>query len=184
MGRNKESVDLILAKGRSHHLTKQDIEDRKSQEVPVIADNIRPPGFLTTKKQRTKFSEIAKALTEMKIMGNADCDMLGRYIICQEDWERYGKLGRKISAGIEKLVAESLETGAGDEEDAIEKKIKKATAHLSEYERLRSEAFKKCQECAQLLGMTITSRGKITIPKKEEKPKDNKFDRFIKGGAG
>ncbi len=172
MGRNPEPVDLILAKERSHHLTKQDIENRREQEVPVVADGIKPPSFLRQKKQKQKFNEIANALKAMKIISNADCDVLGRYIICQEDWERYGKLVSKMTSRLERLIT------AEDEQQDNDDKINKLTDCIARYERFRTSAFQKCQECAGLLGMTITGRCRITLPKKEEKPKENKFSRF------
>ena len=61
----------------------------------------------------------------------------------------------------------------------IENRIEIYTARLKDYENLRSKAFAKCQECAGLLGMTITSRGKIVMQKKDEKPKENKFSQFM-----
>lgn len=179
MGRPREPVKLIEAKGKSHHLTKEDKKEREQQEVPVVAENIRPPGFLTTRKQEEKFTEIANALQAMGIMSDADCDVLGRYICCQDDWLKYGKLVKGVTNKLEKLVKKSLAAVDEKEEAAIENRIEIYTAHLKDYENLRSKAFAKCQECAGLLGMTITSRGKIVMQKKDEKPKENKFSQFM-----
>ena len=49
----KQPVDLVLANGRKH-LTKEEIEQRRSQEVKVDCDNIIAPSYLT-KKQKEKF---------------------------------------------------------------------------------------------------------------------------------
>ena len=57
VGRNKESVDLLLAKGKTH-LTQSDIERRRTDEVHDPDDNIAAPSYLT-KKQREEFDEIS-----------------------------------------------------------------------------------------------------------------------------
>lgn len=181
MGRNREPVALIQAKGKSHHLTKEVVAERLSAEVPVVADRIAAPGFLSA-RQKKRFDELAEALVEMKILSDADCDVLGRYIVCQDDWEKYGRIVRKLTAAVEKLIRESVEMKAAD--SGTDDRICKLSNTLERYEKLRGDAFKKCQECAGVLGMTVTARGKITLPPGAGKSepgsggKKNKFSKF------
>lgn len=173
MGRNPEPVKLILSKGKSHHLTKEMIEQRTSQEVPVLNDDIHPPDFLTTKKDLQKFEFIAQNLNAIGIMSNLDADVIGRYINSEKDWLRYSKLVDSAMTNL-KIALEN---------DELEK-VEKYTLLLKEYESMKAKAFSRCQECASHLGLTISSRCKLVLPPKNEAPKENKFGKFKKEGAG
>lgn len=54
MAGQRQPIELVLAKG-SKHLTKKEIEERKSSEVKPITDDISPPPYLSTKKQKGKY---------------------------------------------------------------------------------------------------------------------------------
>lgn len=56
MAGQRQPIELVLAKG-SKHLTKKEIEERKSSEVKPITDDIFPPPYLSTKKQKGKWDE-------------------------------------------------------------------------------------------------------------------------------
>lgn len=167
MGRNKEPIKLILSKGKAHK-TKAEIKQREKSEVPVVANAVEPPAFLTTKAQREKFKKISGVLMEIGIMSDLDCDVLGRYIKAEEDWVAYGKLVKKAQKSLNKALSEDDE-----ERTAI------YTDMLTKYEALRVKAFNQCHTCASSLGLTITSRCRIAVPQKEEKPKENKFSEYL-----
>ena len=167
MGRNKEPVSLILAKGKSHHVTHKIEESRRKSELPVIAENIRPPDFLND-SEKEKFNEIADILQQLDIMSDLDCDVLGRYIKSQSDWEIYSGFVDKAQSSLQ----QAFDNGDYDV-------IQNYTSLLSKYEGLRAKAFSQCQTCASSLGLTITSRCKIVMPQKTESPKENKFNEFI-----
>ena len=167
MGRNKEPVSLILAKGKSHHITQKIEEERRRSELPVIADNVNPPDFLND-DEKAKFRQIADILNELGIMSDLDCDVLGRYIKSQSDWEKYSEFVGNAQKSLKQ---------AFDENDI--ENIGFYTNILSKYEGLRAKAFSQCQTCASSLGLTITSRCKIVMPQKAEIPKENKFNEYI-----
>ena len=75
MAGQRQPIELVIAKGRKH-LTKSEIEQRKSTEVKAPADNIKPPSNLN-KEQKKEFKKISKQLIELEIMSNLDCDSLG-----------------------------------------------------------------------------------------------------------
>lgn len=167
MGRNREPIRLIQAKGKKH-LTKQEIGERQESEVPVLNDRIEAPAFLTTKKERDEFAEIAQELIRLGIMSNLDCDVLGRYIKASKDWEEYGKIVSKLRKKLTKAL----------NDDPL------SVANLSEllvkYEGMKAKAFQQCHTCASALGLTITSRCKIVVPKPESgRTKENKFAGYI-----
>lgn len=167
MGRNREPISLIQAKGKKH-LTKQEISEREKQEVPVVADDIRPPAFLTTKSEKEKFERIAETLMGIGILSNLDCDVLGRYIRASEDWTSYSKLVKNTQKQLNKYL-----------NDDDTEKVAQYTDLLTKYESLRVKAFNQCHTCASALGLTITSRCKIVMPKNDEEKKENKYSEFI-----
>jgi P27 family predicted phage terminase small subunit len=168
MARNKEPVDLILAKGKSHHLTKKVIEERRESEVKAAKDNIKPPSYLN-RSQKTKFKKIAKELIELDIMSNLDCDALARYIIALDI---YISLSRKLQENdLNSLQEIDIKN---------EKKLAEAVEKLDEVSKIQDRYFKQCRMAASDLGLTITSRCRLVVPKAPE-PKKNKFDKFNSG---
>ena len=58
------------------------------------------------------------------------------------------------------------------------------TELLTKYEGLRAKAFTQAQTCAASIGLTITSRCKLVVPKTADAPKENKFAQFMQGAKG
>lgn len=162
MARPREPIDLIAAKRRKH-LTKQEYDDRKSAEVTAPYDNIKPPVFLL-KKEREKFEEIARQLEDLKIMSNLDCDVLARYIRAETEYIKVTKQLGKIKFMPDKKSMVSEETQLAEQ-----------YAQYNYLSKIQNRFMKACNENAKELGLTISSRCRLVIPKeKEEKPK-NKF---------
>lgn len=151
MARPRQPINLLEAKGKKH-LTKAEIEERRSTEVTASDDNIVAPEYLTAKQKR-EFDKIAKQLVDIKIMANLDCDALARFIIAKDQYVKFTKIVRKIPDDW-KLI----------------NSLDKATL-------IQDRAFKQCRAAASDLGLTITSRCKLIIPKKEEK-QESKWDKF------
>ena len=166
MARPREPIELIMAKGRAHK-TKAEIEARRTAELRAESDRISPPAFLRTKAEKEKFAFIAGELKRIGIMSNLDCDVLGRYIRAQRDWEKYSKLVDRMQTKLSKAMS-----GEDDE------KLILCSDLLSKYEGLRTKAFSQAQTCAASLGLTISSRCRLVIPKAQDEPKVNKFSRF------
>ena len=166
MGRPRQPIKLIEAKGKAHK-TKAEIKQREETEIKGNNDLINPPAFLRTKAEKEKFIYIANELDRIGIMSNLDCDVLGRYIKAQKDWERYSKLVDKMQTKLSKVIG-------GDDDD----RIIMYSDLLMKYEGLRTKAFSQCQTCAASLGLTITSRCRLVLPKSDDKPKVNKFSKF------
>ena len=157
MSGRRQPVEILQFTGKKH-LTKKEIEQRKQTEVHAESDNIIPPSYLKA-KQKVEFTKIADELIKIGIMSNLDCDALAQYIIARGNYIKFSKIVNKLPANIGYLVA-----------------IDKATA-------VQDRMFKQCQSAARELGLTISSRCKLVVPKVEE-PKENKFSKFQKSGAG
>ena len=156
-GRNKEPIDLIIAKGKKH-LTKEEIETRRKEELDVPTDMIEAPDYLT-KKQRESFDEIAHTLVDLGIMTNLDCDALAGYVVARDGWVMAGKKLRSTA-------------------------VRNNPIDFDRWTKIEDRYRKQMRSAAGDLGLTITSRGKIVAPvKNEPPPPTNKFAVFAGGGS-
>ena len=155
MANQRQPIQLIKAKGKKH-LTKNEIEERTNSEIPPITDGIAPPDYLN-EVQKKRFRAVAEDLQALEIMGKTDCDALARYVVVEELFEVASKTLQdpEVLADSEKTVSATL---------ALEK------------------CFKMCRAAAGDLGLTISSRCKLVVPKAPEDKKPNKFNRFDKTG--
>ena len=152
MARPREPVDLLLVKGNKH-LTKSEIEERRQSEVRAESDNVVPPDYLDA-KQKKEFIKIADELLRINIMSNLDCDALARYIKARDKYIKYSKMLDDMPTGMEYFAA------------------------MEKLDNMQDKSFKQCNAAARELGLTISSRCKLVVPKKEEQPKQNKFGKF------
>lgn len=150
MARPRQPTDLLLIKGKKH-LTKREIEDRKSKEVKAESDKVKPPAYLP-KELKREFKKIADELLRINIMTNLDVDALARFLIAK------------------KLYLEVSQMLLDDPTLVVKDKDLVST---------QDKLFKQCRSAASDLGLTISSRCKLVIPKDpEEKPKTEAERRF------
>lgn len=162
MARPREPIDLIAAKGRKH-LTNKEYEERKNTEIIAPADEIKPPNFLL-KKEKEKFYKLAKQLIDLKIMSNLDCDVLARYIKAESEYIKITKQLQKIRFTSDKEI---------DEPEEIQ--IERQYGRYNYLSKIQNRLMKACNENARELGLTISSRCRLVIPKEKDKKPENKF---------
>lgn len=153
MARPRQPVDLIVHKGKSH-LGKDEIEQRRKQELNVDLVDVKPPKHLT-KKLKDEFTELAEKLLSIKIFTELDEESLARYLIAKEHYLKYNKL-------LNKAMRES------------------DIDQMEQISRMQDKAFKQCRLSASDLGLTISSRARLIVPESNEPPKENKFNKFAK----
>ncbi len=153
MSKQREPIDLIIAKNKKH-LTKEEIKNRRDSELNVecIKENIIAPEYLT-EKQQEEFYKISEKLCKIGIMTELDCECLARYIISKQIYLKYTSLLTK---------------------EINHSNIQK----VEKYTNMQDKFFKQCRACATDLGLTITSRCRLIVPKIPESPKENKFKKF------
>ena len=103
------------------------------------------------------------------------------YVIFTENVEQVGEVGRTLEyhpAFPQRCNIEFAKVIGGDDEEDDKKTIMYSDL-LTKYEGLRTKAFSQCQTCAAALGLTITSRCRLVMPKAQDEPKVNKFSRFM-----
>lgn len=145
----KQPIDLLVAKGKKH-LTKSEIEERKSREVKVDADKVRSPSYLS-KELKKEFNKLAKELINAKIMTNLDVDALARFVIARH------------------MYCTLTENILNDHTLLLDKDT------LSNQDKL----FKQCRSSASDLGLTISSRCRLVLPESKVEKPINKFAKFI-----
>lgn len=152
-GRKRQPLSVIKGKGRSNHITKDEMKVREEQEKALkgFTDNIKIPSYLT-KKQKEEFEEIATELIRLKIFSNLDVDALARYLDSRDMYIKLVKDLKKIKAT--EIV--TMEDGS---------KRVKANDDYPKLIRSKNTLFTECRGAASDLGLSITSRLKLIIPK-------------------
>ena len=151
----RQPIELLKAKG-AKHLTKAEIREREETEIKANSDKIEAPSYLP-EELKNKFYEIANELIDIGIMSNLDCEALARYLTVEFQYQQVTK----------KIL-----------------KSKNITDKYIQMVQLQEKLFKMARSSAGDLGLTISSRCKLVIPKvKEEKP-NNKFAKFAGGASG
>ena len=150
MGRNRQPIDLLIAKGKKN-LTKKEIEERRAQEIKAPNDKVEPPSYLPD-KLKEEFNRIANELIEIEIMSNLDCEALARFIVSES---QYQKVSQRIL------------------------KMKTIGPTYIDLIKTQEKLFRMCRQSANDLGLTISSRCKLVVPKKEDDKPKNKFAKFM-----
>lgn len=147
----RQPVDLLLIKGKKN-LTKKEIEERRAQEVKASSDDIQAPSYLP-KNLKRDFDRLAKQLADINIMTNLDCEALARFVMSEYNYQRVSK--RLLRVGVENPLFREL---------------------LLHQEKL----FRMARQAASDLGLTISSRCKLVVPKQEETEKERTpFERMF-----
>jgi P27 family predicted phage terminase small subunit len=147
MGRPKKPIGLHLAEGNPSHLTKAEIEERINGELEVPFIDIKPPEYLTGKKQIEKFHYYADMLLALNIFTELDVDCLARYIMAEQLYLQYTN-----------LLISLIRSQDYDP--------------LGKIQGLQDRAFRQCHQCARSLGLTITDRARLVVPQ----PPDDEDD--------
>jgi len=157
-GRAAQPIALIKAKGKTH-MSKAQMKEREEHEIKVDMTDVKPPAYLTAKQKRT-FTEISGKLMKIGIMTELDEDTLARYLVAHDQY-------------IQALRMYKSAVRANEGIDVLDK-----------ISRMQDRYAKQCRSMASDLGLTITSRAKLVVPKTEP-PKENKFlAKFGGGSAG
>lgn len=161
MAGQRQPIELLLNNGKKH-LTKNEIEFRKQNEVKAGQNNIKCPPYLP-ESLRKEFKHISKELLKIGIMTNLDCDCLARFLIAQMDYVNLVEMTAKFSE--KGLEIEDLET-------------------MDSLSKLKNRAFTQCRQAASDLGLSISSRCRLVVNKKEGAKEVSKYDKFAKGASG
>lgn len=168
-GRNKQPLAVIQGKGKSKHLTKDEIDKRQKHEEKMRGsiDKVIAPSYLTA-KQKKEFDEIAAELIQLEIFSNLDVDALARYLDSKYQYLLLVREMKKIKP-TDTLV---LDDG---------RKITTANDDYPKLLRAKTTLFTECRQAAADLGLTISSRLKLVVPGADNNPPKSEAEKRFGG---
>ena len=152
MPRRKEPLKLLEAKGKSHLSQKEKAEKERGEVKTKEQKSVTPPDWLPS-DLRKPFGSISRQLLALGIFSKLDRDALARYLIAHQ-----------IYLKATNHIQEAISTG--NSSDAVK------------WASVQGRYFGQCRECAGDLGLTITSRCKLVVPKKDEE--ENAFEKMMR----
>ena len=138
----RQPTELVVLKGRKH-LTKAEITQRRNSEPKTEkVKQVRAPVWLP-EHLREEFNKLGRELNEVGLLSKLDFDILARYLMSRDAW----------------VAAHIKARDALDMDDAKE---------AGTWSRVARTYFDQCQQCASSMGLTITSRCRLVVPKPPE----------------
>lgn len=138
MSGKRQPTEVVKANGRKH-MSQAEEDARRDQEVHVpVPERATPPKWLQ-KKFHAEFVEIGEILRLAGLYSELDRDLLGQFLVARDRWVRADKLA---SAAI----------------------TKKDEALAKDWTSIQSTYFKQCRQCAESMGLSITSRCRLVVP--------------------
>lgn len=134
----RQPTNLIEANGRKH-LTRAEADERRDREVYVPPpEQVTPPKWLP-KRLHGEFREVGEILLAAGLYAELDRDVLAQYFLTRDRWM---KADKKAAAAIQ----------SDDEKGA------------REWTGVQSAYFKQARQCAESMGLSVTSRCRIVVP--------------------
>lgn len=158
MAGKRQPTDVVIAKGRKH-LSKNEEAERRAGEVRApTAKTAKPPKWLP-EELRKEFRAVGKRLIALGIYTDLDADTLARYLVAQSEY----------------LMATRYVHKAYAERDPEE---------VEDWSRIQDRHFKQARNCANDLGLTVTSRCRLVVPDTpgQSADEDNPMLQLIRGG--
>ena len=158
MSGRRQPTDVVKANGRKH-LSKTEEAERRAGEVQAPPpESFEPPKWLL-KTLHGEFTAMAERLAKLKLYSDLDQDVLAQYYLCRHRWQ-----------AADKKAAKAIR--AGDDEQA------------RAWTTVQGSYFKQARQCAESMGLSVSSRCKLVVPKGANDDPDysNPFLTLIQGG--
>jgi P27 family predicted phage terminase small subunit len=147
----REPIRLVVLKGKKH-LSKEEIDTRKEQEVKAKSDRIGAPRYLPA-ELRSDFNKIAKELQRIDLISNLDLDALARFLLAREQYVRCSMLIRDTDPVEDHYMYGKLSSSV-------------------------KQFFDQSRAAASDLGLTISSRCRLLVPKSKKVAPDEFDEKF------
>lgn len=158
MSGKRQPTEVVVANGRKH-LTKAEIAEREAREVKLpTAKTAKPPKWLP-EGLRKDFRALGKKLIAAGLYTDLDADTLGRYLVAHQEY----------------LLATKQVFKAYADRDPEE---------VEDWTRVQERHFKQARNCANDMGLTVTSRCRLVVPEGvgASESDDNPMLALIQGG--
>ena len=161
MAGSRQPIDVVVANGRKH-LSRAEEAERRAGEVQVPRPKtVKVPKWVP-ETLKADFRRLGKQLLRCGLYTDLDADNLGRYLVAQHQY----------------LIA------TAETEKALAKRDQEAA---DRWGRIQERYFKQARNCANDMGLTVTSRCRLVVPNmgtgKQSPEDDNPFLELIQGGA-
>lgn len=169
-GRNAQPIEIIQGNGRSHHLTKAEIERRKAAEIKVKNKTFKASEFvMQDPRALEEFKRLKKLYKEIEFINALDEHIINQYCMSVSE------LDDLITAM--NVARRQMK----DEEEVVARK------GLEMYMSVGTEIRMKRQEILRLsdrLYLNPVARTKNVPRKPQEEAPKNKFSKFAGGASG
>ena len=161
MAGTRQPTDVVVANGRKH-LSKTEEAERRGGEVKVPRPKtIKVPKWVP-EQLKGDFRRLGKQLLAGGLYTDLDADTLGRYLVAQHQY-------LIATQETEKALAKR------DQEEA------------DSWGRIQERYFKQARNCANDMGLTVTSRCRLVVPNfgtgQQSGEENNPFLKMIKAGT-
>lgn len=136
--------NVIEMRDRSHQTKAEKAERHASEPKTEKVKQVRAPVWLP-EHLRDEFAKLGRELNEVGLLSKLDFDILARYLMSRDAW----------------VAAHLKARDALDMDDAKE---------AGAWSRVARTYFDQCQQCANSMGLTISSRCRLVVPKPPEDP--------------
>ena len=134
--------NVIEMRNRSHQTKAEKAARRASEPQTERVRQVRAPVWLP-EHLRDEFGKLGRELNEVSLLSKLDFDILARYLMSRDAW----------------VAAHIKARDALDMDDAKE---------AGTWSRVARIYFDQCQQCANSMGLTISSRCRLVVPKPPE----------------
>ena len=154
----RQPTDVVKAKGRKH-LSKAEEAQRRAGEVQVERPKtVKVPKWIPEDLKK-EFRTLGRKLLAAGLYTDLDSDTLGRYLVAQHQY----------------ILA------AQEAEQALSRRDQEGA---DDWGKIQERYFKQARNCANDMGLTVTSRCRLVVPDAPQKgEEDNPFLQLIQGGA-
>ena len=154
----RQPLEVLEANGRKH-LSRAEREERRAGSVQGdgTIKRLTAPSWLP-KGQREEFNRVAAAVVKLMptLVARTDAEVIATYCMARQEWQTATSHANR-----------ELNAGRADEADA--------------WSKIQERYFKQARACATDLGLTITSRCRISIPEwAREQPQETAFERLMR----
>ena len=130
--------NVIEMRNRSHQTKAEKAARRASEPQTERVRQVRAPVWLP-EHLRDEFGKLGRELNEVGLLSKLDFDILARYLMSRDAW----------------VAAHIKARDALDMDDAKE---------AGTWSRVARIYFDQCQQCANSMGLTISSRCRLVVP--------------------
>lgn len=183
MAGKRRPMDVNLSVVNGKHWTKAEVENRKASEVNLKKPKALTPPSWMTKEGKALFRKYAKLLLEFPsgILSNLDTGTLARYCDAELTYAAASNHKNVWLETTERRMRDLSEAAALADETAIKKAedaYEESKKQLDFWGGQMVRFEKIARGCASEMGMTVSSRCKLVVPKSQE-TEDDPLDQLL-----